>query len=142
MFIMTEDGGRKDVDLSQVTKDNYIVPETEQGFYHVVMEVKQFDPKTGAKISVPRLQKFNAQTFKKLRDNFERQGYTMEILHDPTEYIKAKGETLAKQRANAAQDSIKAAVAAALAEQEKAFQARIDAAVKAALADKKTKKTE
>ena len=134
---MTEDGGRKDVDLSQVTKDNYIVPETEQGFYHVVMEVKQFDPKTGAKISVPRL-----QTFKKLRDNFERQGYTMEILHDPTEYIKAKGETLAKQRANAAQDSIKAAVAAALAEQEKAFQARIDAAVKAALADKKTKKTE
>lgn len=142
MFIKTEDGGRKDVDLSQVTKENYIVSETEKGFYHVVMEVKQYDPKTGAKISVPRLQKFNAPTFKKLRDNFERQGYTMNILYDPTEYIKAKGETFAQQRANAAQDSIKAAVAAALAEQEKVFQARIDAAVKAALAEKKTKKSE
>lgn len=142
MFVKTEDGNVRDVELSQVTKENYIVPEGEQGFYHVVMEVKQYDPKNGAKISTPRVQKFNPQTFKKLKDNFERQGYTMVILYDPTEYIKTKGETLAKQKANAEKERIDAAVKSALAAQEKTMQERIDAAVKAALAEKKTKKTE
>ena len=142
MFVKTEDGKQKDVDLLQVTKENYIVPDSEKTFFHVVMEIKKFDANTGARISRPRLQKFDSITFKRLRDNFERQGYTLEILYDPTDYIKEFGGKLQTANAAAQKQRIDAAVKAALAAHEADIQSRIDAAVKAALAEKKAKKTE
>lgn len=144
MFVRTEDGTMRDVELTAVNKDNYIVPDGERAFYHVIMENKQYDPKTGAKLSRPRLQKFKAATFKKLRPNFERQGYTLDILYDPTAYIAEVGDNAKKIKATAEQQRIDAAVKKALAEQEATMQERIDAAVKAALAErpKREKKTE
>lgn len=137
MFVRTEDGTLKDVEIGSITKDNYIVPEGERDCYHVIMENKQFNPKTGDKISRPRLQKFKAVTFKKLRSNFERQGYTLEIVYDPTAYIAEVGDNARKIRANAEQQRINEAVRIALAEQEKTIQARIDKAVAQALAESK-----
>lgn len=144
MFVRTDDGTMRDVELTAVNKDNYIVPDGERAFYHVIMENKQYDPKTGAKLSRPRLQKFKAATFKKLRPNFERQGYTLDILYDPTAYIAEVGDNAKKIKATAEQQRIDAAVKKALAEQEETMQQRIDAAVKAVLAErpKKEKKTE
>lgn len=140
MFVRTDDGKMKDVELDKVTKDNYIVPEGEKMCFHVIMEIKQYHPKTGAKISRPRLQKFKAETFKKLRPNFERQGYDINVLYDPTEYIKEVGENARQIKEKAEKNRIETAVKSALAEQEANFQKRIDEAVAAALANKQTKK--
>ena len=140
MFVRTDDGKMKDVELDKVTKDNYIVPEGEKMCFHVIMEIKQYHPKTGDKISRPRLQKFKAETFKKLRPNFERQGYDINVLYDPTEYIKEVGENARQIKEKAEKNRIETAVKSALAEQEANFQKRIDEAVAAALANKQTKK--
>lgn len=134
MFVRTDDGKMKDVELDKVTKDNYIVPEGEKMCFHVIMEIKQYHPKTGDKISRPRLQKFKAGTFKQLRPNFERQGYDINVLYDPTEYIKEVGEKAEQAKEKAAQMRIETAVKSALAKQEADFQKRIDEAVAAALA--------
>ena len=32
MFVKTDDGGKKDVEITAVTKDNYIVPDKEKHF--------------------------------------------------------------------------------------------------------------
>lgn len=140
MFVKTDDGKMKDVEIDKVTKDNYIVPEGEKMCFHVIMEIKQYHPKTGDKISRPRLQKFKAETFKKLRPNFERQGYDINVLYDPTEYIKEVGENARQIKEKAEKNRIETAVKSALAEQEANFQKRIDEAVAAALANKQTKK--
>ena len=55
--------GIKDVPITDVTAKNYIVPDKEQGDYHVVLEVRQFDPKTGKRLSKPRIQKFDPKTW-------------------------------------------------------------------------------
>lgn len=140
MFVRTDDGKVKDVELDKVTKDNYIVPEGEKMCFHVIMETKQYHPKTGEKISRPRLQKFKAGTFKQLRPNFERQGYDINVLYDPTDYIKEVGENAKKVKEKAAQDRIDTAVKSALAAQEANIKQRIDEAVAAALAKNQTKK--
>lgn len=142
MYVRTDDGKMKDVEIEKVTKDNYIVPEGEKMCFHVIMEIKQYHPKTGEKISRPRLQKFKAGAFKQLRPNFERQGYEIIVLYDPTEYIKEVGENAKKAKEKAAQDRINTAVKSALAAQEADIQQRIDEAVTNALAKAKTKKTE
>ena len=97
MFVKTDDGGKKDVEITAVTKDNYIVPDKEKHLWHVTMEIPTFDPKNGKRISRPKLQKFGAKTFHALRESWDKQGYTITVLHDPTAYLdelKAKGTTV------------------------------------------------
>ena len=141
MFVKTEDGGKKDVEITAVTKDNYIVPDKEKHLWHVTMEIPTFDPKNGKRISRPKLQKFGAKTFHALRESWEKQGYTITVLYDPTAYLdelKAKGTTV--QRA-ARQAEIDAIVAKKIAEKEAEMEQRISAAVEKALAEKQgTKK--
>ena len=55
MFVKLENGKLKDVDVTQVTAENYIVPEDEQALYHCIVEVRKFDPNTGRRLSVPRV---------------------------------------------------------------------------------------
>lgn len=119
--MITRDG--RDTPIDRLTAENYIVPKGEERAYHCVIEVVQFDPKTGRRISKPRVQKFGRKIFERsVQSSLQKQGYTITILHDPNEWIKANKE---KAEANA-----KAAAEA----KKKAEQERFDAAVAEAVA--------
>ena len=129
--MITNDG--RDTPIEKLTADNYIVPKGEERDYHAVIEVVQFDPKTGKRISRPRVQKFGKKIFEAhVLNSLRKQGYTVTILHDPNEWIK-------EQAAKAEQMKAEAKKAQAKAEQEK-FDAAVAAAVAKALAAEKEKK--
>jgi len=115
--MITKDG--RDTPIEKLTPDNYIVPKGEEKDYHAVIEVVQYDPKTGKKLSRPRVQKFGRKTFEShVHASLRKQGYDITILHDPNEWIKeqqAKAAEQAKQKAQAEQAKFDAAVAAAVA---------------------------
>ena len=125
--MITKDG--RDTPIEKLTPDNYIVPKGEEKSYHAVIEVVQFDPKTGNRISRPRVQKFGKKIFEAhVADSLRKQGYTVTILHDPNVWLKEQ----AAKREQAAKD---AAAAKAKADQEK-FDAAVAAAVSKALAER------
>ena len=76
----------KDVPILEVTPENYIVPKGEEGSYHCRIEQRQFDASTGRRLSVPRIQKFEAKMFPMLQRTLKQQGWTVDILYDPTDY--------------------------------------------------------
>lgn len=101
--------GEKDVDLLQVTPENYICPSGEENVYHCRIEVKKFDADTGKRLSVPRLQKFGRKAFETFEmHHLRNQGYTVDILHDPTEWERGKQSDLAKAK-QAAEEAVKQA---------------------------------
>ena len=119
--MITKDG--RDTPIEKLTADNYIVPKGEEKDYHAVIEVVQFDPKSGKRISKPRVQKFGKKIFEAhVANSLRKQGYTVTILHDPNAWLK-------EQAAKAEQVKAEAEAAKAKAEQE-----RFDAAVAAAVA--------
>ena len=93
--MITKDG--RDTPIEKLTPDNYIVPKGEEKDYHAVIEVVQYDTKTGKKLSKPRVQKFGKKIFEtNVWDSLLKQGYTITILHDPNVWLKeqaAKAET-------------------------------------------------
>lgn len=107
--MITKNG--KDVPVSELTAENYRVPAGEEKLYHCVIEVVQFDPKTGKRLSTPRVQKFGRKTFETLvYKTLKKQGYEIKILHNPTGWE----ETAAKRRAEADKAKFDAAVAASV----------------------------
>lgn len=125
--MITKDG--RDTPIERLTPDNYIVPKGEERAYHAVIEVKQFDPKTGVRISRPRVQKFGKKSFEShISDSLRKQGYDVLILHDPNAWIKEQ-QAKATERAKAQEEAKKKA------EQER-FDAAVAAAVAKALADR------
>lgn len=125
--MITKDG--RDTPIERLTPDNYIVPKGEERAYHAVIEVKQFDPKTGKRISQPRVQKFGKKSFEShISDSLRKQGYDVLILHDPNAWIKEQ-QAKATERAKAQEEAKKKA------EQER-FDAAVAAAVAKALADR------
>ena len=74
----------KDVKLTEVTSDNYIVPANEKHLYHCVIEVKKFNESTGARLSKPLIQKFGKKAFELVYPKLKEQGYTIDILFAPT----------------------------------------------------------
>ena len=56
MRVKVNDGKTKDVAITDVTPENYIVPSNEQHLYHCVIEIKKFDSETGKRLSIPRIQ--------------------------------------------------------------------------------------
>ena len=125
--MITRDG--RDTPIDRLTAENYIVPKGEERAYHCVIEVVQFDPKTGRRISKPRVQKFGRKIFERsVQSSLQKQGYTITILHDPNEWIKANKE---KAEANA-----KAAAEAKKKAEQERFDAAVAAAVAKALADR------
>ena len=129
MRVKVNDGKTKDVAITDVTPENYIVPSNEQHLYHCVIEVRKFDSETGKRLSVPRIQKFGKKSFENgILDALKKQGYTITVLHDPNEYVKAQAEEKA-----AAEEKAKAeAEAKAKAEEKAALKAEILAELKAA----------
>lgn len=143
MLVKVSEGKTKDVAIIDVTPENYIVPDNEKHLYHCVIEVKKFDSETGKRLSIPRIQKFGKKGYENsIADNLKKQGYTITVLHDPNEYMKAKAEADEKakaEKAKAAEEKAKAdakakaeADAKARAEEKEALKAEILAELKAA----------
>ena len=78
----------KDVPIVEVTAENYIVPRGEEGTYHCRIEQKQFDPRSGRRLSRPRIQKFDAKMYPAIARNLRQQGWNIEVLHDPTDHLR------------------------------------------------------
>ena len=106
--MLTKDG--KDVEIIKIDADNYKVPAGEEYLYHVKIEVKKFNPDSGARMSRPRIQIFGAKEYETtVKNDLVRQGYTLDVLHDPTEWLKQQEAAKAK-----AAEETKAAEKAAL----------------------------
>lgn len=124
-LMITKDG--RDTRIENLTPENYIVPAGEEKVYHAVIEVEQYDPRTGKKLSKPRVQKFGKKMYDSLvRDVLSQQGWTIKILHDPTEWLAAQREKAAKlaeqskvDRDKAFADAVAAEVAKQMAEQKR-----------------------
>lgn len=130
--MITKDG--RDTAIEKLTADNYVVPKGEERFYHAVIEVKQFDPKTGKRLSTPRVQKFGKKIFEaSVLANLKKQGYDVTILHNPNDWIR-------EQQAKTAEQERAEAEAKAKAEKEK-FDAAVAAAVAKELAKQSAKET-
>ncbi len=127
------EGKVKDVAITDVTQENYIVPDNEKHLYHCIIEVRKFDSESGKRLSIPRIQKFGKKAFDNgIGSNLKKQGYTITILYDPADYVKAQTEVTQKTnevKAAATDKARKIAEEKALEEMQKA----IDAAVKKAL---------
>ncbi len=132
MKVKSEHGFR-DVPVTEVTPENYIVPDGEKNTFHVIIEVKRFDANSGKRLSTPRVQKFGAKAFASARRVLEQQGYTVTILYDPRPYLSV----LEAERTKTIEERKLEAKAKADAKR----QAEIDAAVMEALA-KQAEKTD
>lgn len=123
--------------LDNVTADNYKVPQGEEGIYHVVLEVKEFDRKTGERTSVPRVQKFGVNAFETSFPNLKRLGYDVRVVYDPTSWLEEqakKAEEQEQQSAQSAAEAQKAAIEEALEKQRKKFEEKQQAAIDEAVA--------
>jgi hypothetical protein len=96
MLIKTETG-TQDVPLMDaitgvmnVNAGNYIVPAGEERLYHVIQELKKFNPETGKRLSRPCVQKYGKKEYETIvQRQLRLQGYTVEVLHEPTGDDKA-----------------------------------------------------
>lgn len=134
--MITKDG--RDLPIEQLTAENYLVPAGEERSYHCVIELVQFNQRTGVRESRPRVQKFGRKVFEQIVEKtLRKQGYTVTVLHDPTQWYaeqRIKAAESAKKKAEQEKEKFNAAVAAEVAKQI--------AALKADKAEKKPKKTE
>lgn len=113
------------IDIEKLTPENYIVPKGEERSYHCIIEVVQFDSKTGKKVSKPRIQKFGKKMFEAhIYSSLKKQGYSVTILHDPNDWIKKneeekanKAKELAEAKAKAEKEAFEKAVQAEVAKQ-------------------------
>lgn len=127
--MITKDG--RDLPIEKLTAENYIVPKGEEKDYHAVIEVRQFDQKTGRRLSIPRVQKFGRKAFEAhILASLRKQGYEVTILHDPNDWIKENQAKLAAQ-AKAKADAQAKAIAEAKAAEKAAMKAEIIAELKA-----------
>lgn len=124
--------------LDNVTADNYKVPQGEEGIYHVVLEVKEFDRKTGERTSVPRVQKFGVNAFETAFPNLKRLGYDVRVVYDPTSWLEEQAKRAEEQEQQGAQyaaEAQQAAIEAALEKQRKEFEDKQQAAIEKAVAE-------
>lgn len=127
MRVKVSEGKTKDVAIIDVTPENYIVPDNEKHLYHCVIEVRKFDSETGKRLSIPRIQKFGKKTFENgILDALKKQGYTITVLHDPNDYVKAQAEADEKAKSEKAKDVEEKAKADAKAKAEADAKARAE----------------
>ena len=125
------EGKTKDVAITDVTPENYIVPSNEQHLYHCVIEVRKFDSETGKRLSVPRIQKFGKKSFENgILDALKKQGYT--ITAEEKAARTAAQQKAAEEKAAADAKAKAEAEAKAKAEEKAALKAEILEELKAA----------
>ena len=99
------------VTLLDITPEQYAVRDDEQHLYHCRIELAQFDPKSGKRLSNPSLQKFNAKEVGGgMLSRLAKQGYTVDVLYSPEELnrkLMADKDTAAKAPASKAQSARK-----------------------------------
>lgn len=123
------------IDIEKLTPENYIVPKGEERSYHCIIEVVQFDSKTGKKVSRPRIQKFGKKMFEAhIYSSLKKQGYSVTILHDPNDWIKKNEEEKAKKAKELAEAKAKA--------EKEAFEKAVQAEVAKQLAAQNSEKRE
>ena len=119
--------------------------ESERHAFHARIEIKQFNASTGERMSKPTIQKFGAKGFKDVLDGLQRQGYTVDVLYDPTDYLAQRRKArvayqnnIAAVRAQQIADQQAAEMEALKAELRKELLAEMEAEKKAELkAEKK-----
>lgn len=112
----------KDVSILEVTAANYIVPQGEEGSYHCRIEQQQFNPQDGRRLSRPRIQKFEPKSWPSVKRNLLQQGWTIDVLYDPTDFLnkqKEQAQQTAAERQRLAEEA-KAKERAAMKEALKA----------------------
>lgn len=133
MRVKTETEGKtKDVGLLDVTPENFIVPKGEESFYHCRIEVVKFHGETGERLSKPRIQVFGKKFFETFGlHNLRKQGYKVDILHDPNVWEAANKEKIEANKRAKAEAAAQAAAEAKAAERAQ-MKAEIIAELKAA----------
>lgn len=134
-------GGVKDVPLSEVAPANYIVPQREERFWHVIQEKVEYDRNTGKRLSRPVLQKYDTKSYPQTMKYLKDAGYTITVLHDPTEWVKRQNVAKAAAQRAAAERKAKADAAAKVAERE-ALKAELRKELLAELKEEQKKKKE
>lgn len=120
MRVKTEiEGKTKDVALLDVTKENFIVPKGEERCYHCRIEVVKFNGETGERLSKPRIQVFGKKFFETFGlHNLKKQGYKVDILHDPNVWEAENKEKTEEAKRAKAEAAAKAEEEAKAAERE------------------------
>nr|DAM09336.1 MAG TPA: hypothetical protein [Caudoviricetes sp.] len=135
MQVKTEDGQIKDVNILDVTPENFIVPKGEEDCYHCRIEVKKFNQDTGVRISKPRMQVFGKKFFESFGlHNLRKQGFTVDVMHDPNKWLQENEAKLEAEKQKKAEAEAKAKAEAAEAEKKamkEAMKAEILAELKA-----------
>ena len=131
----TEEGQIKDVNILDVTPENFIVPKGEEDCYHCRIEVKKFNKDTGERISKPRMQVFGKKFFESFGlHNLIKQGFTVDVMHDPNKWLQENEAKLEAEKQKKAEAGAKAKAEAAEAEKKamkEAMKAEILAELKA-----------
>lgn len=135
MQVRTEEGQIKDVNILDVTPENFIVPKGEEDCYHCRIEVKKFNQDTGERISKPRMQVFGKKFFESFGlHNLRKQGFTVDVMHDPNKWLQENEAKLEAEKQKKAEADAKAKAEAAEAEKKamkEAMKAEILAELKA-----------
>lgn len=127
----TEEGQIKDVNILDVTPENFIVPKGEEDCYHCRIEVKKFNQDTGERISKPRMQVFGKKFFESFGlHNLRKQGFTVDVMHDPNKWLQENEAKLEAEKQKKAEAGAKAKAEAAEAE-KKAMKEAMKEAMKA-----------
>lgn len=131
----TEEGQIKDVNILDVTPENFIVPKGEEDCYHCRIEVKKFNQDTGERISKPHMQVFGKKFFESFGlHNLRKQGFTVDVMHDPNKWLQENEAKLEAEKQKKAEAGAKAKAEAAEAEKKamkEAMKAEILAELKA-----------
>lgn len=131
----TGEGQIKDVNILDVTPENFIVPKGEEDCYHCRIEVKKFNQDTGERISKPRMQVFGKKFFESFGlHNLRKQGFTVDVMHDPNKWLQENEAKLEAEKQKKAEAGAKAKAEAAEAEKKamkEAMKAEILAELKA-----------
>lgn len=115
----TEEGQIKDVNILDVTPENFIVPKGEEDCYHCRIEVKKFNQDTGERISKPRMQVFGKKFFESFGlHNLRKQGFTVDVMHDPNKWLQENEAKLEAEKQKKAEAGAKAKAEAAEAEKK------------------------
>ena len=115
----TKDGQIKDVNILDVTPENFIVPKGEEDCYHCRIEVKKFNQDTGERISKPRMQVFGKKFFESFGlHNLRKQGFTVDVMHDPNKWLQENEAKLEAEKQQKAEAEAKAKAEAAEAEKK------------------------
>lgn len=132
MQVRTEEGQIKDVNILDVTPENFIVPKGEEDCYHCRIEVKKFNQDTGERISKPRMQVFGKKFFESFGlHNLRKQGFTVDVMHDPNKWVQENEAKLEAEKQKKAEAGAKAKAEAEKKAMKEAMKAEILAELKA-----------